>query len=147
MLLPSPKRLRGHFRSFVGAVAESTASRRELSSHPPPGPPSLWSVASTKSNQSASKLLTCNLYSSFVGKEEPSGAGANEVIARLRERAELANCWRAKLLVELCPCSPNAEPVVMDAFSLVDVDAVPLGNLFLTIRPGRRTDSRTRCCY
>jgi len=24
------------------------------------------------------------LYSSFVGKEEPSGAGANEVIARLR---------------------------------------------------------------
>ena len=64
------------------------------------------------------------MYSSFLGKE-PTSICANETIARLRESAELANCWHAKLLVQLCPFSPDAEPVVMDAFSLVDEDTAP----------------------
>ena len=104
MLLPT-KKLNGAFRSFVQKVAVSTVSRRELSLHLPPDPlagPSSpwspWSTASSKSNQSASKLMAANLYGSFHLHEQPNIAGS-DVVARLRESAELANCWHAKLLV------------------------------------------------
>ena len=126
-MLPPKKKLNGAFRSFVQKVAASTASRRELSLHLPPDPlagPSSpwspWSTASSKSNQSASKLLAANLYGSFHLGEQPKNIAGNDVVARLRESAELANCWRAKLLVELCPFSPDADPALFDAFSLVD---------------------------
>ena len=64
------------------------------------------------------------MYGSFFGAK-PSATSTNETVTRLREGAELENCWRAQLFIELCPCDPSADPVLLDAFSLVDVDKEP----------------------
>jgi len=128
MLSPFPKKLKGTLKSFVASVASSAVSRRELSLAAPPAQhqwPGL-STASSKSQRTASKLLTAEYHNFFDADADTDAATAsNETIVWLRESAELDNCWRAELLIELCPCNPGADPVLLDAFSLTDIERQP----------------------
>lgn len=127
MVASPTKKLKSSVRSFVGAVAASTASRRGLSAAPAPSfvpSTSALFLASSKSKQSAGKLLTAQYHNFFHADAEPHGP-SNESIAKLRETFEEQNCWKAELFLKLCPFHPNAEPLLLDAFSLADLDREP----------------------
>lgn len=113
------KKLKSVVRPFISAVAASTASRRGLAAAQAPSfiPKS---AASSKSKQSAAKLLTAKYRNFFEPDAEPHET-TNETVARLKELAEEQNCWVAELLLDLCPLEPDADPVLLDAFSLANI--------------------------
>ena len=130
MVASPTKKLKTSVRSFVGTVAASTASRRGLTAAAPAPPfipstsTSALHLASSKSKQSARKLLTANYHNFFDADAETHGP-SNETVARLREAFEEQNCWVAELFLQLCPVDPSADPMTLDAFSLADLDREP----------------------
>ena len=132
MVASPTKKLKTSVRSFIGTVAASTASRRGLTAaaaaQAPPFIPSTSTsalhLASSKSKQSARKLLTAN-YQNFFDADAETHSPSNETIARLGEAVEEQNCWVAELFLQLCPFDPNADPMTFDAFSLADLDREP----------------------
>ena len=137
MFASPTKRLKVAARPFIRALAASTASRRRLELIPAPRSiPSLaLSAASSKSRQTSVKLLTARL--SGGDSRCPSSRAP---VARLRESLQEQNCWVAELFLELCPLDPNATPVLLDAFSLADLNREPASK-----KPGSSFDPKT-CC-
>ena len=91
MVASPTKKLKSSVRSFIGAVAASTASRRRLTAAAPaplftPSTPAL-SFASSKSKQSAGKLLSAQHHNFFDADADPHGP-SNESIAKLREKGQ-----------------------------------------------------------
>ena len=119
MVSPPAKKLKSVVRPFISAVAAPTASRRGLAAAQAPSfiPKS---AASSKSKQSAAKLLTAKYRNFFEPDAEPHET-TNETVARLKELAEEQNCWVAELLLDLCPLEPDADPTLLDAFSLANI--------------------------
>ena len=84
------KKLKSAVRPFISAVAASTASRRGLAAAPSPSfapPSSAWHLASSKSKQSAAKLLTAKYRNFFECDAEPHEL-ANSTVAHLKELSD-----------------------------------------------------------
>ena len=70
-------------------------------------------LASSKSKQSAAKLLTAKYRNFFECDAEPHEL-ANSIVAHLKELSEEQNCWVAELLLDLTAFEKPTHPQDVD---------------------------------
>ena len=99
---------KGVVRRFIASAAASVQSRKKVR---------LLGRAPSEAEISHGKILTAR-FSSPIGVG--SGTG-DDNHSRIRQLTEINNVWTAEANVKLCPGCPDADPVLIDIFSLPEL--------------------------